>query len=292
MVSVIIPTFNREQTILEAVKSVLNQSVHDLEVLIVDDGSTDNTGSIIKAIEDPRVKYIYQSHSGACVARNTGIHHSQGMYIAFHDSDDLWHMDKLEKQLRVLHQYDPDIVCCKLCYQKADGTIEVTPPHLTEGFLKKGDNLFGIGTVSLLAKREVFQELEFDSEFPRYQEMELLYRALEQYTIYCIDEGLIDCTRSIDSISANPEKVYRACVLIAQKHPELLGQQSRLSRKIAWNLLQAAGELRADNKKTADRAVELSYAFYQAPGFSFRGRLIKMGVYDIIRKIFRVTIKK
>ena len=244
MVSVIIPTFNREKTVLASVKSVLDQTESDLEVLIVDDGSTDRTASLIQQISDPRVKYIYQENSGACAARNNGIHHAQGEYIAFHDSDDIWHPDKLEKQLKIISQYDPDIVCCKLCYRNSDGTVEVTPPHLKEGFLKEGENLFGIGTVSLLAKQKVFQQFEFDPEFPRYQEMELLYRAIGKYSIYCIDEGLIDCTRSPDAISANPEKIYRACLLLAQKHPELQGQRSALSRKIAWDLLQASGVLR------------------------------------------------
>ena len=285
MISVIIPTFNRENTILASVRSVLNQTVDDLEVLIIDDGSTDRTKTVVEEITDPRVRYIYQENSGACAARNNGIRHAHGQYIAFHDSDDIWHLHKLEKQLKIMEEYDPDIVCCKLCYRNEDGTVEITPQHLREGFLKKGENLFGIGTVSLLAKRTIFEQLEFDPAFPRYQEMELLYRAFGRFSIYCIDEGMIDCARSTDSISVNPKKVYQACLLLGQKHPELTGKKSALSRKIAWNLLQSAKELRLEDRNTAVKAVNLANEFYQNPGFFLRGLLIKAGLYDHLRKL-------
>ena len=99
-VSVIIPTYNRESTIGIAIQSVLDQTFADFEVLVIDDGSTDATGSIVGAFGDPRVVYLCQQHSGLpAVARNVGLRRARGAYVAFLDSDDLWLEDKLAVQV-------------------------------------------------------------------------------------------------------------------------------------------------------------------------------------------------
>ena len=89
-VSVVIPTFNRADTIGDSIKSVLEQTFKDFEVIVVDDGSTDGTESVVAAFGDSRIKYIMQDNAGACAARNNGIRHANGEYIAFQDSDDYW----------------------------------------------------------------------------------------------------------------------------------------------------------------------------------------------------------
>ena len=100
LVSVIIPTYNRQQLVQRAIRSVLSQTFSDFEILVVDDGSTDNTAVVIQAFEDPRIVYLNQNHSGLpAVARNTGIKHATGDYIAFLDSDDLWLPEKLDLQI-------------------------------------------------------------------------------------------------------------------------------------------------------------------------------------------------
>jgi len=101
LVSVIIPTWNRANLIGNAIRSVLDQTYSNLELLICDDGSTDNTREIVSGINDNRIKFIEGLHTGVPAApRNRGIYESRGMWIAFLDSDDLWLPDKLEKQLR------------------------------------------------------------------------------------------------------------------------------------------------------------------------------------------------
>ncbi|MEI7474331.1 MAG: glycosyltransferase [bacterium] len=104
-ISVIMPVFNGEKYISSAIISVLNQSFKNFEFIIVDDGSNDKTEEIVKSFSsDERVKYFYQTNAGPSVARNTGIALSQGDYIAFIDSDDLWFHKKLELQLHALKQ--------------------------------------------------------------------------------------------------------------------------------------------------------------------------------------------
>jgi glycosyltransferase involved in cell wall biosynthesis len=103
-VSVIIPTYNRAYVVREAVKSILSQTFDDLEVIVVDDGSTDDTRSVVEAIDDARVKYYYKENGGCSSARNLGSVKSTGEYIGFLDSDDLWPDNFLEVMLQKLQE--------------------------------------------------------------------------------------------------------------------------------------------------------------------------------------------
>lgn len=103
-VSVIIPTYNRAELLKQAIASVLAQTYGDFELIIVDDGSTDDTKSVVESIGDNRIKYIWQTNQQRCVARNAGIAAAEGEYLAFLDSDDLWLPKKLELQLAAIEQ--------------------------------------------------------------------------------------------------------------------------------------------------------------------------------------------
>lgn len=107
LVSVIIPTYNREALITLAVQSVLNQTYRQIEIIVVDDGSTDNTREVLREY-DGEIKYIYQERSERSKARNEGFMRSRGDYIAFLDSDDLWLPTKVEQQVWVLNEH-PDV---------------------------------------------------------------------------------------------------------------------------------------------------------------------------------------
>ncbi|MDB5536674.1 MAG: hypothetical protein JWQ65_1549 [Devosia sp.] len=99
-VSVILPTYNRLRTLPDAIGSVLAQSVRDLELIVVDDASSQNIEGLVRSIGDSRLRYIRRPiNGGAGAARNTGLSHARGRYIAFQDSDDLWLPGKLEFQL-------------------------------------------------------------------------------------------------------------------------------------------------------------------------------------------------
>jgi len=104
-VSVVIPAYNAMSFLPEAIKSVSTQTLQDYEIIVVNDGSTDNIEVWMTQITDPRVKLISQANQGASVARNTAIERSQGQYIAFLDADDLWESTKLKKQVQILDQH-------------------------------------------------------------------------------------------------------------------------------------------------------------------------------------------
>ena len=104
-ISVVIPSFNRGYCIKPCIESVLLQSFHDLEVVVVDDASKDDTRHQVMSIDDPRVRYIaHEVNRGGAAARNTGIQASQCELVAFLDSDDRWAPEKLEKQLQILSE--------------------------------------------------------------------------------------------------------------------------------------------------------------------------------------------
>lgn len=111
-VSVIIPTWNRVSTIKRAIDSALNQSISVLEVLVCDDGSTDNTFEIVKSLNNPKIKWISGEHSGLpAVVRNRGIRESKGEWLAFLDSDDWWEKDKLERQFELVKKLQVKAIC-------------------------------------------------------------------------------------------------------------------------------------------------------------------------------------
>src|SRR5690349_19341202 len=106
MVSVILPTYNRAHMVLGSIYSVLNQTYTDLELIIVDDGSEDNTEDLISTIPDPRIRYYKLPHSGRnAISKNFAIRITKGSLIAFNDSDDTWVETKLEKQVQLLSQH-------------------------------------------------------------------------------------------------------------------------------------------------------------------------------------------
>jgi len=112
-VSVVIPTYNRATNVQAGIKSVLAQTISDLEVIVVDDGSSDGTGPILREAFGDRIRYFSQANQGASVARNRGVEEARGEWIAFLDSDDIWEKDKLEWQFKALEQYSPR---CSACY--------------------------------------------------------------------------------------------------------------------------------------------------------------------------------
>lgn len=276
MVSVIIPSYNRGRSIAKAVQSVLDQTYTDLEVVIVDDGSSDDTREVILSIKDPRIQYFYQENAGACEARNRGIQLARGNYIAFHDSDDIWRKDKLEKQMKALQESKADIVFCKLVVHEPDSSISYKPLKCKEGVVCPINDLFGIGTQTLLAHRYVFDEIKFDPEMPRFQEFELLYRATQKYSLYCVNEGLVDYYVGQDSISSNPKKLFFACDMLINKHPELTTTYPIMGKRMAQYLLAAA--VREKDKKSKGKYIKLALRCHKDMKLLTKALLIELRV--------------
>lgn len=168
-VSVIIPVYSAEKYIGDTVQSVLDQTYKSLELLIVDDGSPDKSIEICQQFTDPRIKIIRQVNRGVAAARNNGIRHSQGEYIAFLDADDLWLPEKLEKHVNHLENSPAvgvsfsytamiDEVGNPLGFYKMTELKEVTPSLiLLRDPIGSGSNL--------VTRREVLEAIRFQDNF-------------------------------------------------------------------------------------------------------------------------------
>ena len=196
-ISIIIPTYNREKTIIDSINSVLKQTYKNLELIIVDDGSTDNTKKIVSKIKDNRIKYIkLKTNSGACIARNTGITSATGKYISFQDSDDIFHTDKLEKQYKNLTKNNSDIDFCKIIINDGSNK-EIIPRIDTEKSIENNkilDELCKgnfISTQAILIKKEVIQKYLFDPNLPRLQDFDLVLRVLPDVNVSYTKETLV-----------------------------------------------------------------------------------------------------
>ena len=128
--SVVIPTYNRAHTVLDAVWSVLTQRFRDLELIVVDDGSTDDTAARLAAVDDPRVRVIMGRHAGVSAARNLGVAKASGDVVAFLDSDDLWHPEKLACEVAFLTRH-PEVDAVFTDLEKRHGE-QVFPSFMRE----------------------------------------------------------------------------------------------------------------------------------------------------------------
>lgn len=126
LVSIIIPAYNAEKYIKTTINSALKQTYQNIEIIVIDDGSTDKTKNIIQSIQDPRIIYIHQENQGQSAARNAGIKIAKGEYVALLDSDDLFLPQKIEKQVNFL-EIHPD---CGVCYCKIYNFFDDRPDKL------------------------------------------------------------------------------------------------------------------------------------------------------------------
>ncbi len=194
LISVIIPTYNRDYTITRALHSVLKQTYKNMEILVVDDGSTDDTNEIVAKYSDKRIKYIrHEVNKGEVGARNTGIRNAIGKYIAWLDSDDEWLESKLEEQLNHMNKLTNSWkgVYCTCFIGRVKGKIEGTSykgKFIVE--LLTGEADPGIGT-SLLVEKKVFEEIGYyDSTLKRQSDVDWLIRYFKKFNLDVISVPL------------------------------------------------------------------------------------------------------
>lgn len=193
-VSVIIPTYNRAKTLKETIDSVLSQRYDDLELIVVDDGSTDETREIIASYL-PHLKYLYQERRGVSAARNKGITHARGDCFAFLDSDDLWLPDKLCLQMKFMEDHPKALICYteEIWIRKG---VRVNPMKKHKKYsgmiFKRCLPLCIISPSSVLIARSLIEEVGgFDEEFEVCEDYDLWLRISARYPVYLIETPLI-----------------------------------------------------------------------------------------------------
>lgn len=181
LVSVIIPTHNRADLIVETIKSIQDQSFKNIEIIVVDNGSTDNTCEVIKSVNYSNIKYFKMENSGGPAGpRNLGIREAKGDYIAFLDSDDLWLPDKLAKQVEILDNFsDIGLVYCNASYFGTDyyGNSTIVKKGYSGDVFEKLIEKNFVPTLSVICRREVFKIVGLFDESKRI-------RAVEDYELW------------------------------------------------------------------------------------------------------------
>ncbi|GGL38226.1 glycosyl transferase [Halarchaeum grantii] len=206
-VSVVIPAYRRAAVLPRAVDSALAQTMADLEVVVVDDGSPDDTAAVVRAYDDPRVRYVaHETNRGVSAARNTGIEAARGDYVAFLDSDDEWLPRKLERQLAVLAERGEGWVGAYCDYASADlpagariadavservfraDAVREGGRELAEALLSMRV-FMGPGS-TLLVERDALADVRFDEGLSIYEDWDLVLRVLARGNLAHVPERL------------------------------------------------------------------------------------------------------
>lgn len=250
LISVILPTFNRGYIIGKAIQSVLEQTISNWELIIVDDASTDNTEDIVKSFNDSRIIFAKNERNmGANFARNRGCTIAKGEFFAFLDSDNVWVCDKLERQLESLLHSEEDVAFVFSRGKIIDGNTKVVPDKnfkisLLEKILHR-QNVIDTNTV--LLKRSVFEDVGgFDNNMPRIQDWDIFFRIIVVYhykAIY-IPKILDFNVMQPNSISKSDYRYQKAISIFLKKYRNYLNTE-----EIAWHI---SGLLRqAEDKNEA-----------------------------------------
>jgi glycosyltransferase involved in cell wall biosynthesis len=243
-VSVIIPTYNRSQIIGRPIQSVLNQTYRDFEMIVVDDGSEDNTEEVVKGFPDERIRYIkHDKNKGGGSARNTGIKAARGKYIAFQDSDDEWLPVKLEKQLKSFKTspQTTGVVYTDMLRISEDGKTKYWhSPTITDGRLidpKTSDyQTFNLGIQSTLIKKECFDITGlFDENLPRLIDLDLFIRLSRHYCFKHVKEPLVKYYAT-EGISTNTNALVTAQNLLLNKYFDEIKDNRRFLAKWYFRL--------------------------------------------------------
>jgi len=208
LVSVVIPTYNRRDLLLETIESVIAQTYANWELIIADDGSTDDTKAAVQSFHDNRIRYYYSRHSANLgKIRNFGIRNSKGSLIAFHDSDDLWRPDKLEFQVALFRRYPEAAFMLSNGAEFGDGSIH-TPDYeqlfvgnLFDRILLHGDFCFYVPT--WVVRRDVFDAFgpmgEFESTL---HDIHLFFKIAHSSTGIFSNEKLVSIRKHKKSFSS------------------------------------------------------------------------------------------
>jgi len=244
--TVIVPTYNRSGCILDAIKSILNQTFQNFEIIIVDDGSTDNTHEILQPFLmrfSEKIKYYYQRNSGAPAAKNTGIRESKSDIIAFLDSDDIWLPDKLEKSLAFLEQNNYQWVTTAAYRQNgANREIRKIPNEFLQrkgeeiALLKNGIFFFSSVLIipsGVMLRKICFQKVGLFDESLRVGEDTDMWLRLEESGLIggYIDEPLfIYRVHSGGMTKVKTSSALNDHINLAAKHAKILGMHNSTIR--------------------------------------------------------------
>jgi GT2 family glycosyltransferase len=253
LVSVIIPTYNRAGVIGETIENVLQQTYAKIELIVVDDGSTDDTQSVLKSYGS-RIRWTFQENVGPSAARNRGLAMAKGDIIAFQDSDDSWHPQKLTRQVSLLQRGGDSVVCC-LCnttIELADrvvGSFENAPvyPTIEEGIWLNVTEVLATRCIlfnqAAAIRRDVLMRIGgFDESFRLMEDVELALRLSLEGPWAFIREPLatrqskLSHTLSHEAtdriVAGNMLRIQQGALRIMELNPRLAALRTKMQREL------------------------------------------------------------
>lgn len=259
LVSVIIPTYNRANIVHEAIESVLTQTYADIELVVIDDGSTDATLRQLRKYSD-RITVISQDNSGPAAARNLGIMKCHGDLIAFLDSDDIWHTTKIERQVSLLNRADASVSCCLTNIEMRWNDRSITSfdnswlhPDIDEGIWTNVSEVlvtrFVLFTQAVMIRRLALEKSGlFDASLRILEDADLALRLSSEGPWAFIREPLVVWRETSGSAYQNARRNQRA---ILQTHIKVLETNiARLTDRTETNLQRIfASELKRTRRQ-------------------------------------------
>ncbi|WP_026733063.1 glycosyltransferase [Fischerella sp. PCC 9605] len=222
LISIIIPTYNSEKTIKYTIESVLEQTLTDYELIVINDGSSDSTLDIVSQFHDLRIKVFSYPHQGANVSRNLGLAHATGEFISFLDADDLWTSDKLASQMKALQENPQTSVAYSWTdYIDEKGEFLLAGTHinangdvyeqlLVNNFLENGSN-------PLIRKEALIKLGGFDENLSAGQDWDMWLRLAREFSFVAVPKVQILYRKSSNSLSSNLARQEKACLKVLDK---------------------------------------------------------------------------
>jgi glycosyltransferase involved in cell wall biosynthesis len=223
-VSVVIPTYNYGRFIADAIRSVVAQTLAPVEIIVVDDGSTDDTAAVVGEFGE-NVKYIFQKNGGVCSARNLGVAESQGELIAFLDADDIWEPTKLEKQVAKFDaSEDIGLVHCGMRVFDSDSGetiflyLDGGEEGVAENLLLWEDSAVNVSGSVILVNRKAFDKVGgFDTEIKCGEDWDFCYRVARQFSVGFVPEPLVNYRSHAAAAHRNVHEMERGMSLFYEK---------------------------------------------------------------------------
>lgn len=293
LVSVIMPAYNAGKHIAESIRSVLDQTYVSWELIVVDDGSTDNTANIVRGLSarDARIRYVFRQNGGQAAARNTGIRISHGTLIAFLDADDLWVKEKLELQIKALAETEADLVSSNgFVFRDNDPTTEAYELATVPG-KTSGSDMFKLLYVfnriqiqSVLVWRTWLDKVQLFDEDRNYQNCEdydlWLCLARSGAEFYGMEKKLIMYRRHSTASTYEESSVLRPMIAVMKKHSRAGSLSANEVRTRIRNLYRnLIASLAKENKiAEAKRCLE-EFAAWEGGGMVIRLQKILLEVW-------------
>ncbi|WP_186429899.1 glycosyltransferase [Clostridium sp. BSD9I1] len=222
MVSIIIPVFNGEKFISDAIRSVLNQTYKNIEIIVIDDGSIDKTADIVKNFD--KIRYIYQNNKGPAASRNLGMALSKGEYIAFLDADDLYEPEKIQKQMEILEKYkEIDVVYNDM--KLVDENLQFIKYINSDYVIEDGKSFLAMLLFrqivpippSIMMRRKCYDEgIKYDEKLIHAEDYEFIIRLGEKHQFKYLQEPLYIYRRHEENLTNKHESQVKAEINIVK----------------------------------------------------------------------------